>query len=159
MHRTASAIQHSMQSTHSTAQHCLAQHEALLCARSSYKIQAVTDCTHMVPLDLRPVAYAHVQEGPVQSSMLSCCKLDCYMQNADAAVPGCADLFTGNAGQIAVGVILVLLLPCAFLLGSGIFIWRYLYHPRAPQRRAAFILMQDPDEPMVCLCNSSMFFL
>ena len=48
------------------------------------------------------------------------------------------------------GVILVLLLPIAFLLGSGIFIWRYLYHPLAPLRRAAFILMQDPDEPVVC---------
>lgn len=47
------------------------------------------------------------------------------------------------------GVVLTLVLPLAFLLGSAIFIWRYLYHPRAPQRRAAFILMQDPDEPMV----------
>ena len=76
---------------------------------------------------------------------------------ADFAMPGCADLFTGNAAEIAVGVILVLLLPLAFLLGSGIFIWRYLYHPRAPQRRAAFILMQDPDEPMVGLCNTPVF--
>lgn len=101
-----------------------------------------------------------------------CYKLVCYMLNAefampfaefamaiaevamplaDFAMPGCADLFTGDAAEIAVGVILVLLLPLAFLLGSGIFIWRYLYHPRAPQRRAAFILMQDPDEPMVGL--------
>ena len=48
------------------------------------------------------------------------------------------------------GVILVLLLPIAFLVGSAIFIWRYLYHPKGPQRRAAFILMDDPDEAMVC---------
>lgn len=64
-------------------------------------------------------------------------------------MPGNADLFTGDSGQIAVGVVLTVVLPLAFLLGSGIFIWRYLYHPRAPQRRAAYILMQDPDEPMV----------
>ena len=63
-----------------------------------------------------------------------------------------ADLFTGNGGQIAVGVILVLLLPVGFLVISGFFIWRYLYHPRTPQRRAAFIMLEDPDEPVViCL--------
>jgi len=62
----------------------------------------------------------------------------------------CADLFTGNGGQIAVGVVLVILLPMGFLLASGFFIWRYLYHPRVPHRRAAFILLENPDEPMVC---------
>jgi len=62
----------------------------------------------------------------------------------------CADLFTGNGGQIAVGVVLVILLPVGFLLASGFFIWRYLYHPRVPHRRAAFILLENPDEPMVC---------
>ena len=62
----------------------------------------------------------------------------------------CADLFTGNGGQIAVGVVLVILLPLGFLLASGFFIWRYLYHPRSHQRRAAFILLENPDEPMVC---------
>ena len=60
-----------------------------------------------------------------------------------------AGLFTGNAGQIAVGVILVVLLPVGFLLASAIFIWRYLYHPTSPSRRAAFILLDNPDEPMV----------
>ena len=60
-----------------------------------------------------------------------------------------ADLFTGNGGQIAVGVILVLLLPVGFLVISGFFIWRYLYHPKTPQRRAAFIMLEDPDEPVV----------
>ena len=63
-----------------------------------------------------------------------------------------ADLFTGNGGQIAVGVVLVLLLPVGFLVISGFFIWRYLYHPRTPQRRAAFIMLEDPHEPVVCYC-------
>ncbi len=64
----------------------------------------------------------------------------------------CADLFTGNTGQIIVGVILVILLPLGLLLASAIFIWRYLYHPKGQHRRAAFILLDNPDEPMVSHC-------
>ncbi len=71
----------------------------------------------------------------------------------------CADLFTGNGGQIAVGVVLVILLPLGFLLASAFFIWRYLYHPRAHQRRAAFILLENPDEPMVCCLLLSLLLL
>ncbi|KAL0042483.1 hypothetical protein WJX79_001296 [Trebouxia sp. C0005] len=76
-----------------------------------------------------------------------------------AIAQGAANLFTGNGGQIAVGVILVILLPVGFLLASGIFIWRYLYHPRVPQRRAAFILLENPDEPMHYKGNKLVRFL
>ena len=56
-----------------------------------------------------------------------------------------AGLFTGNGGQIAVGVVLVVLLPVGFLLASAFFIWRRLYHASIPSRRAAFILEEDPE--------------
>lgn len=77
--------------------------------------------------------------------------LDIHHDFTDLTSAGfcCAGLFTGNSGQIAVGVVLVVLLPVGFLVASAFFIWRYLYHPRAPQRRAAFILLDNPDEPMV----------
>ena len=43
------------------------------------------------------------------------------------------------------GVVLVIFLPIAFLLASAWFIWRRLYHSSIPQRRAAFILQEDPE--------------
>lgn len=76
-----------------------------------------------------------------------------------AIAQGAANLFTGNGGQIAVGVVLVVLLPVGFLLASAFFIWRYLYHPRLPQRRAAFILLENPDEPMHYKGNKLVRFL
>ncbi|DBA93931.1 TPA: hypothetical protein ACH3X3_013969 [Trebouxia sp. C0006] len=76
-----------------------------------------------------------------------------------AIAQGSANLFTGNGGQIAVGVVLVILLPLGFLLASGFFIWRYLYHPRSHQRRAAFILLENPDEPMHYKGNKLVRFL
>ena len=56
-----------------------------------------------------------------------------------------AGLFTGTGSQIAVGVILVIFLPVLFLLVCAWFIWRRLYHASIPQRRAAFILHEDPE--------------
>ncbi|DBA90394.1 TPA: hypothetical protein ACH3X1_003668 [Trebouxia sp. C0004] len=76
-----------------------------------------------------------------------------------AIAQGAANLFTGNGGQIAVGVVLVILLPVGFLLASGFFIWQYLYHPKLRQRRAAFILLQNPDEPMHYKGNKLVRFL
>lgn len=43
------------------------------------------------------------------------------------------------------GVVLVILLPVGFLLAAAWFIWRRLYHASIPQRRAAFILQEDPE--------------
>lgn len=64
----------------------------------------------------------------------------------------CAGLFTGDRGQIAVGVVLVILLPVGFLLASAWFIWRRLYHASIPRRRAAFILSEDPEVIQVLCC-------
>lgn len=65
-----------------------------------------------------------------------------------------AGLFTGDRGQIAVGVVLVVLLPIGFLLVSACFIWRRLYHASIPSRRAAFILEEDPEIVHVRQCCS-----
>lgn len=55
-----------------------------------------------------------------------------------------AGLFNCSGGDIALGVILLLLLPVSFLAVSFYLVWRWLQHPGLNKRRAIFVLRMDP---------------
>ncbi len=58
--------------------------------------------------------------------------------------PPPAGLFNCSGGDIALGVILLLLLPVSFLAVSFYLVWRWLQHPGLNKRRAIFVLRLDP---------------
>lgn len=58
--------------------------------------------------------------------------------------PACAGLFNCSPGDIALGVILLLLLPVSFMAVAFYLVWRWLQHPGLNKRRAIFVLRIDP---------------
>lgn len=57
---------------------------------------------------------------------------------------GAAGLFNCSAGDIALGAVLLVLLPCSFLGAAFFLVWRWLQHPALMRRRAIFVLHRDP---------------
>ncbi|KAL4434011.1 hypothetical protein ABPG75_000452 [Micractinium tetrahymenae] len=57
---------------------------------------------------------------------------------------GAAGLFNCDAGDIALGAVLLLLLPVSFLAVAFYLVWRWLQHPGLNKRRAIFVLRVDP---------------
>ena len=55
-----------------------------------------------------------------------------------------AGLFQCSAGDIVLGVVLLLLLPVSFLGGAFWLLFRWLQHPELNRRRAIFVLQRDP---------------
>lgn len=140
---------------HSTQCMFVDTHNASMCAKADHVLSVTEMLQHFLRSHLRNSVTRPCSSCRAEANKHHC-KLDEHHAVINMISAGfcCAGLFTGNSGQIAVGVVLVVLLPVGFLVASAFFIWRYLYHPRAPQRRAAFILLDNPDEPMV----SAFFF-